>query len=326
MRRKLPPLNAILAFEAAARHSNFTRAAQELSVAQPAVTRHVARLEDWIGSQLFRRNGSVVQLTREGTVLSELATTLLDRLELGIRDATHVGKDELVVGASFGIAHLWLMPKISALRMALEATVNFLTADDYRAFDDPSVDFSIRFGRGSFGVNCADLLFREHCQIIVAPKFLDQHPEFDPDAPLATLDPRLIFDHGDPRDVGWVTWSVWCELTGQSLPDRGQISKIGSYPTMLRVALCFDCFTLLKTIRVFFKRISYMIKVDPIKSTPSTLRSETVRRKSAELSKSDIVIVNRGLSVETPEIAMAPKVTVPSVEESSLAAPIKPFA
>ncbi|MDA8821559.1 LysR family transcriptional regulator [Planktomarina temperata] len=233
MRRKLPPLNAILAFEAAARHSNFTRAAQELSVAQPAVTRHVARLEDWIGSQLFRRNGSVVQLTREGTVLSELATTLLDRLELGIRDATRVGKDELVVGASFGIAHLWLMPKISALRMASEATVNFLTADDYRAFDDPSVDFSIRFGRGSFGVNCADLLFREHCQIIVAPKFLDQHPEFDPDAPLATLDPRLIFDHGDPRDVGWVTWSVWCELTGQSLPDRGQISKIGSYPTML---------------------------------------------------------------------------------------------
>ena len=90
--------------------------------------------------------------------------------------------------------------------------------------------------------------------------------------------------------------------------------------------ICFDCFTLLKTIRVFFKRISYMIKVDPIKSTPSTLRSETVRRKSAELSKSDIVIVNRGLSVETPEIAMAPKVTVPSVEESSLAAPIKPFA
>ncbi|MDC0131147.1 LysR family transcriptional regulator [Planktomarina temperata] len=233
MRRKLPPLNAILAFEAAARHSNFTRAAQELSVAQPAVTRHVARLEDWIGSQLFLRNGSVVQLTREGTVLSELATTLLDRLELGIRDATRVGKDELVVGASFGIAHLWLMPKISALRMASEATVNFLTADDYRAFDDPSVDFSIRFGRGSFGVNCADLLFREHCQIIVAPKFLDQHPEFDPDAPLATLDPRLIFDHGDPRDVGWVTWSVWCELTGQSLPDRGQISKIGSYPTML---------------------------------------------------------------------------------------------
>ena len=233
MRRKLPPLNALLAFEAAARHSNFTRAAQELSVAQPAVTRHVARLEDWIGSPLFRRNGSVVQLTREGALLSELATTILDRLELGIRDVTRVGKDELVVGASFGIAHLWLMPKISALRMASEATVNFLTADDYRAFDDPSVDFSIRFGKGNFGVNCADLLFRENCQIIAAPEFLDRHPEFNPDAPLAILDPRFIFDHGDPHDAGWVTWPVWCDLTGQSLPQRGQISKISSYPTML---------------------------------------------------------------------------------------------
>ncbi|WP_438991768.1 LysR family transcriptional regulator [Lentibacter sp.] len=233
MRRKLPPLNALLAFEAAARHSNFTHAARELSVAQPAVTRHVARLEDWIGSPLFRRNGSVIQLTREGALLSDIATTLLDRLELGIRDVTRVGKDELVVGASFGIAHLWLMPKISALRMASDATVNFLTADDYRAFDDPSVDFSIRYGNGDFGVNCADLLFGENCQVIAAPKFLDQHPEFDPDAPLSTLDPRFIFDHGDPYGAGWVTWPVWCGLTGQHLPDRGKISTIRSYPTML---------------------------------------------------------------------------------------------
>ena len=50
MRRKLPPLNALLAFEAAARHSNFTRAAQELSVAQHAVTRHVARLDENAGA------------------------------------------------------------------------------------------------------------------------------------------------------------------------------------------------------------------------------------------------------------------------------------
>nr|WP_309504446.1 LysR family transcriptional regulator [uncultured Roseovarius sp.] len=233
MRRKLPPLNAFVAFEAAARHGSFTRAAQEMSVAQPAITRHVARLEDWIGSPLFRRNGSVIQLTREGVLLSDLATTLLDRLELGIQDVTRIGKDELVVGASFDVAHLWLMPKISALRMASEATVNFLTADNYRAFDDPSVDFSIRFGNGNFGANCADLLFSENCQIIAAPEFLDRHPEFDPEAPLTTLDPHLIFDHGDPHDVGWITWTVWCELTGQSLPERGKISTIRSYPTML---------------------------------------------------------------------------------------------
>ncbi len=233
MRRKLPPLNALLAFEAAARHGNFTRAAQELFVAQPAVTRQVARLEDWIGTPLFHRNGSVIELTREGALLSELATTLLDRLELGVRDATRIGKNELVVGASFGIAHLWLMPKISALRMASEATVNFLTSDDYRAFDDPSVDFSIRFGKGAFGSNCADLLFGEQCQIIASPAFLDNHPEFDLDAPLASLEPHLIFDHGDPDGVGWITWAVWADLTGHPVPDSGKMSTIRSYPTML---------------------------------------------------------------------------------------------
>lgn len=233
MRRKLPPLNALQAFEAAARHNNFTRAATEMSVAQPAVTRHVARLEDWIGSPLFHRKGSVIQLTREGALLSELATSVLDRLELGVRDITRHGKDELVVGASFDVAHLWLMPKISALRLASDAAVNFVTADDYRIFDDPSVDFSIRYGSGDFGGNCADLLFSEHCQIIAAPAFLEKHPEFDPDSPLATLDPHLIFDHGDPYDVGWITWLVWCDLTGQSLSETAKFSTIRSYPTML---------------------------------------------------------------------------------------------
>ena len=48
-------MNALVAFEAAARHGNFTRAAEELSVAQPAITRHVANVENWLGNQLFVR-------------------------------------------------------------------------------------------------------------------------------------------------------------------------------------------------------------------------------------------------------------------------------
>jgi LysR family glycine cleavage system transcriptional activator len=233
MRRNLPPLNALLAFEAAARHGNFTRAAQELSVAQPAVTRHIKKIEDWIGAPLFERHGNTVTLSHEGQVLAVLSTTVFDRLELGVRDVIASNNQELLIGSSFGIAHLWLMPRISGLRAAANVTINFLTSDDYRAFDDPAVDVSIRFGHGIFGSNCSDLLFQEKCQIIASPAFLTAHPEFDPDNPTRTIDIKYMLDHGDPHANGWTSWASFFERAGQTLPQSARLVTVQSYPTML---------------------------------------------------------------------------------------------
>jgi LysR family glycine cleavage system transcriptional activator len=233
MRRRLPPLNALLAFDAAARHGNFTRAAEELSVAQPAVTRHIAKLEDWIGTSLFKRRGSSIELTVEGQALADVSITIFDRLELGLRDVLASNEQEILIGASFGVAHLWLMPRISGMRSASNATVNFLTSDDYRSFDDPSVDCSIRFGNGEFGSYGCDFLFQERCQIIASPAFLDAHPEFDPNNPTQTVDTKYMFDHGDPHANGWTTWKSLYERAGQSLPDHKRLATVLSYPTML---------------------------------------------------------------------------------------------
>lgn len=233
MRRKLPPLNALLAFETAARHGNFTRAAEELSVAQPAVTRHIAKVEDWTGATLFHRRGNTVELTPEGRALAELSTTLFDRLELGVRDVVPSNDQELLVGSSFGVAHLWLMPRISGMRAAANVTINFVTSDDYRGFDDPSIDVSIRFGDGNFGSNCSDLLFHEKCQIIASPSFLIDHPEFDPDHPTQTIDSKYMFDHGDPYSNGWTTWANFYERAGLVFDDTMRLTTLQSYPTML---------------------------------------------------------------------------------------------
>lgn len=233
MRRNLPPLNALLAFEAAARHCNFTRAAEELSVAQPAVTRHIANIEDWLGATLFKRCGNTVELSHEGQILAELSTAIFDRLELGIRDVVPSGSQELLIGSSFGVAHLWLMPRISGMRAAAKATINFITSDDYRSFDDLTVDASIRFGNGDFGQNSKDLLFQEKCQIIASPAFLDAHPEFDPDNPIQTIDTKYMFDHGDPHANGWTTWASFYERAGQSLSGSTRLTTVLSYPTML---------------------------------------------------------------------------------------------
>ncbi|WP_166416945.1 LysR family transcriptional regulator [Cochlodiniinecator piscidefendens] len=233
MRRNLPPLNALFAFEAAARHGSFTRAAEELSVAQPAITRHIAKLENWFGHTLFTRRGSTIELTTEGHILAGLSTTVFDRLELGIRDVLPSNDHEILIGASFGVAHLWLMPRISGMRLAANATVNFLTSDDYRSFDDPSVDCSIRFGNGDLGSYNNDLLFREHCQIIASPTFLEMHPEFDPNDPLQTIDPKHLFDHGDPRANGWMTWERYLQHIGKPTSGAERFTKVLSFPTML---------------------------------------------------------------------------------------------
>ena len=106
MRRNLPSLNALIAFESAARLGSFTKAASELGVAQPAITRHVANLETWLDAKLFDRTGNVIRLTRLGQEASQLATSVLDRLELGLSQIVSQRDNDLVIGASFGITHL----------------------------------------------------------------------------------------------------------------------------------------------------------------------------------------------------------------------------
>ncbi|MEM8792336.1 MAG: LysR family transcriptional regulator [Pseudomonadota bacterium] len=237
MRRRLPPLNALLVFEAAARHCSFTRAAEELSIAQPAVTRHIAKVEDWVGAPLFTRRGNILELTENGRLLSELSTAAYDRLELGLRGLRRVERRELVIGASFGVAHLWVMPRIGRMRAAAKTDINVVTSDDYRAFDQPDVDLSIRFGDGDFGINEADLLFEEQCQIIASPSFFERNPKFDPENLARTVQTKQMLDHGDPNGIGWMSWRTWYEMGGEPLPQPEYFLEVQSYPTMLDMVL-----------------------------------------------------------------------------------------
>src|ERR1700691_4552305 len=84
--RKLPPLNAVRTFEAAARHVSFTNAAEELHVTHGAVSRQVALLEQWFGIKLFRRGPSQLSLTEAGQTYYREVTAILDRLALASMD------------------------------------------------------------------------------------------------------------------------------------------------------------------------------------------------------------------------------------------------
>lgn len=121
-RPKSPPLNALRAFEAAARHGAFTLAADELCVTPGAVAQQIKNLEDWAGAPLFDRKAQGVALTRLGIGVAADLTRAFDqigaasqRLRLGGRPA------EVRIAALPAIAQLWLSPRLPAIRMAAPA-------------------------------------------------------------------------------------------------------------------------------------------------------------------------------------------------------------
>jgi LysR family transcriptional regulator, glycine cleavage system transcriptional activator len=146
MSRQLPPLNAVRAFEAAARHVSFTKAAAELSVTHGAISRQVAILESWVGSALFRRSASQLTLTESGRSYAAEVTSLLDRLAVASGnlkiDATPTA---LNVSAPPTFTMRWLLPRLSTFqRLRPDVEIRLTTSLAPVSFHENSYDVAIR--------------------------------------------------------------------------------------------------------------------------------------------------------------------------------------
>ena len=109
----VPPLNALRAFDAAARHESFSMAAEELGVTHTAISHQIRKLEDWSGTKLFRREGRSVRLTSTGRALLGRTEGLFVELSaIGRQFRIHDRKDTLVVGCIPSIATHWLVPNL----------------------------------------------------------------------------------------------------------------------------------------------------------------------------------------------------------------------
>lgn len=120
LRKKLPSANALFVFEAAARCGNFTRAAQELYVSQPAVSRMLARMEDHIGVRLFERVRGGIELTEDGRILYRKISEGFNGIEGAIREieARSTGVETVTLSVSTAFTTHWLMPRMSRLNQA----------------------------------------------------------------------------------------------------------------------------------------------------------------------------------------------------------------
>ena len=208
MPQALPPLNGLRAFEAAARHESFTRAADELGVTQTAISHQIRKLEDMLGQRLFLRSPGAVRLTPAAEGYLAAVHDAFDQLrhataKLRGTDARRV----LRLSTTPSFATKWLMPRLAAFQDAHpEIAVEVATSMDLVDFRRDEVDLAIRYGRGAWPGLRADWLLAEDILPVCAPAML---AELDNPAKLAGQ--RLIAV-STFRDE----WALW--LTAAGLP------------------------------------------------------------------------------------------------------------
>ncbi|HZP79788.1 MAG TPA: transcriptional regulator GcvA [Pseudolabrys sp.] len=211
MRRHLPPLNAVRAFEAAARHNSFTRAATELCVTQGAVSRHVAALEQHFATRLFVRRHRAIDLTPAGHKLLAAFGEALDRIELAAHDLRAAAEDKtlrVTLPPTFAIR--WIVPRLARLH-ALDARLNvqITTSHSPPDFAGEGVDVAIYSGPHPPKGLDARKLFGEMLLPVCSPK-LTRGPRALR-RPADLLDHVLMYSMHRPND--WRNWSAVAGLS-----------------------------------------------------------------------------------------------------------------
>jgi LysR family glycine cleavage system transcriptional activator len=204
MRRKIPSTAALLAFELAARHESFTRAAEELALTQSAVCRQIAALEDFLGLRLFRRTKRGVTLTEAGLSYSRQISARLDAVERDTLSVmAHHGSGatiELAVMPTF--ATRWLLPRLGGfLAQHPDVTVNMTNRTRPFLFADTEFDAALYFGDAGWPGTEAHFLMRENPVPVCSPRRLAGRTSLTPDE-IAAL-PLL---QQTTRPYAWRQW------------------------------------------------------------------------------------------------------------------------
>jgi LysR family glycine cleavage system transcriptional activator len=230
----LPPLHAVRAFEAAARHLSFNLAAEELHVTPSAVSHQIRALEDYLGTRLFDRLTRRVILTRDGQAFLPAVQSALQQLSAASeRILSRRDDGSLTVQASPNFATEWLVPRLLGFQAEhpdIEVKLMTTRGHDGVRLDFEQVDLAIWYGKGSWpDVSCEPLL-REELAPVCSPSLLrGERPLTSPeDLRGATLIHVLM-------RIG--QWRNWLEAAGVEGIDPERGPKFQNTPLALEAAM-----------------------------------------------------------------------------------------
>ena len=210
---RLPSLDLLKGFEAAARLLSFTKAGEELYLSQSAVSRQIQDLETQLGVSLFQRRHRALALTEDGQALYAASAQVLatmravtDRLRAGR------GRQTLAVTTTQSFASLWLIPRLGGFTRT-HADLDVRISAETRVLDleRDGLDLAIRHGPASLVGTNAVRLFGERVFPVCSPKLMK-----DPKRPLrepADLRHHVLLQYNDPDGRHpWMHWKTWLEI------------------------------------------------------------------------------------------------------------------
>ncbi|MGE0714546.1 MAG: transcriptional regulator GcvA [Alphaproteobacteria bacterium] len=235
--KRLPPLNALRAFEAAARHASFTKAAGELFVTPAAVSHQVKALEDFLGMALFRRERNGLQLTDSGRAYLPGIREAFERLIEAMDELAAVGQHGvLTVSVAPSFAAKWLVPRLDGFQAAHpDIDVRISASMGLTDFSVGDVDLAIRYGAGVYPGLEAELLVRDTVYPVCSPELINC------EAPLTVPEMlrahTLLHDDSPDGDDTCPTWPMWTKAAGLTGIDAHRGPRFNQASLVLEAAI-----------------------------------------------------------------------------------------
>jgi LysR family glycine cleavage system transcriptional activator len=221
---RLPVLNSLRAFEAAARHESITKACDELHVTHAAVSRHIQNLEQQLGRDLFERHHRKIVLNDEGRLLLRAISMGFSEIQRAIMLlSTNENQERLVISVDPDFAGLWLVPRLAEFSAMLPGTlVEILAEKSGNSQYEPRINCAIQYAEA--GMEDGELLFRSRLFPVCAPS-LAGSPQLK--------SPEDLRHYVLLHDRSIVEWREYLQVCSVAL-------DVGIGPVFSETALCLD--------------------------------------------------------------------------------------
>lgn len=235
MKRRLPPLTALRAFEAAARLGSFRDAADELAVSQSAISHQIKHLEANLGVELFVRTARAVELSDAGKAYHPVIRDAFDRIDTATRQLlSPEAENVLTIQMYSTFAVRWLMPRLQAFQTVHpQLQVRLNTSQIDADFTERGIDLAVMIGQRKRDTLYYDYLFSPRMMVVCSPKYLETakenglplaHPEDLASHPILQVYPSAN------------DWAVWLEANGVTGVDPDAGLRFDSYDHALKTA------------------------------------------------------------------------------------------
>ena len=219
MKRSMLPLNALRAFDAAARHMSFKLAADDLSVTPAAISQQIRSLEEFLGVELFRRTNRSLVLTEAAQLSLAPLKEGFERMEEAVDILTESKTSNVLkVSVSPSFASKWLVPRLASYyERRPDAIVKISATMQITDFKAEDVDIAIRYGIGNYTGLYEEEILRETIFPVCSPDLIEDKDSMS--SPCAILNHTLIHDDSMSEDESVPTWAMWLKAAGVEMPD-----------------------------------------------------------------------------------------------------------